>query len=166
MIKYSHQYVGNDFSRKELYMKKGVPLIVIIALIILITIVSLIIIVGSSIYYLYFANPIPIHQATENIDKIELVENAYDDEPTVYTLPDNKIENFMKDLNKISTSRRFSPTDYYGESVIYIYYENGDTDIIGSSCFAYVYSSGAYDLDGWYSPDREDFEELFDKYTT
>ena len=144
-------------------MKKRIPFVVIIALIILITIVSLIIIIGSSIYY-FFAGPIPIHQGTENIVKIELVEDAYDNEPTVYTLPDNEIKDFMKDLNKISAKRYSSPVGDYGESVIYIHYENGDTDIIGSSCFAYLYASGAYDHDGWYHPDSEDFEELFDEY--
>ena len=110
-----------------------------------------------------------IKQEIDDIIKVELLRNEdatklKDFEFTVlYTLNEDEVESFIERLAELNCYKYFNdPAGHYGSLVIRIYYDNGDTELIGISRTNYIKngkSSG-----GSYFFGDEDMHSLFAEY--
>ncbi len=137
--------------------------IVLLIKILLLTVMCIIIFFFSIIACANWKYQIPLKQDTENIIKIELLDNTDENNPILYDLEADKMDDFIAELVDIEFKKCTPPLGYYGDLIIYLYYDNGDVDIIGSETTGYIIS-GKEILQGLYYPDPDDIEELFDKY--
>lgn len=111
-----------------------------------------------------------LHQSYDNIQKIELIDGGYDEHglinTVVYSIYEYEIDDFIEDLMAANCYRHYSP-DTYGYPGIWIYYNNGNIDII--SIYGNEYVSAEYEaldkLNCWYYTDEDDICDLFEKYT-
>ena len=110
----------------------------------------------------------PMHQPTDNISKIELLENvAPIGEPiefsVVFEIPKESYDEFIDLLLSMECSKAFGdrPTEF-GVLAIRITYTNGDIEMIGHANNAYFTANRDYY--GAYYFYYEDFKELFSHY--
>lgn len=118
--------------------------------------------------------PAPIHQPLKDIVKVELVsglnemalysEETYQD-CVIYTLEPEEIAPFIERLQSISFYRPgFEPARDLGYFAVWIYYKDGNSDLIGTICNKYFDSNLNYLIYGIDFPDREPFYALAEQY--
>ena len=118
--------------------------------------------------------PAPIHQPLEDIIKIDIVDGRNELElyyrPTyqvnvIYTLKPEEIAPFVEGLQVIEFYKPgFEPARDLGYFGIWIYYKDGNSDLIGTICNKYLDSEGNYLLRGIDNPDDEAFYALVEQY--
>lgn len=106
---------------------------------------------------------LPFRQSTDNIVKIQLVDNCANGDAILYTLEGAEIAQFMGNLQKINCCKNMHPIDDYGVLEIRIIYSNGDVDIVGSRANGYV-EAGVHYISGWYYYKEESLRNLFSFY--
>ena len=106
---------------------------------------------------------LPLCQPTDQIIKIELSEHTSGKRVILCALNPMEILPFMEKLEAVSCYRYFNdPATDYGYLSIYLYYKNGDIDILGTGICDTTSNSGA--RKGWYYLDASETWELFSYY--
>ena len=118
--------------------------------------------------------PAPIHQPLEDIVKVDVV-NALNERALfgkeryqgciIYTLKPEEIAPFIEGLQSISFYKPgYEPDRNLGYFAVWIYYKNGNSDLIGTINNRY-YDPDLYYLDYSISyPDSESFYTLVEQY--
>ena len=104
---------------------------------------------------------LPLQQDSENIMKVELINENRKDDSCILT--EDTVLQFINDLSQIECYKGLHPQGECGYLQIQITYQNGDMDIIGCKGNAQIID-GVFVMDGWYSFDEDDLLELFASY--
>ena len=110
---------------------------------------------------------LPLTQSTDDIIKIQMVDNRNDERNVVREITGDDLKTFIPDLLQLKCNSYMNdPAGEPGQYYVTIFYANGDTTLIGTSAFIYISSTGEY---AWpYEKDyyvrKESMEELFEKY--
>lgn len=120
--------------------------------------------------------PAPIHQPLEDIVKVDIVDGrnelalfsseTYQDY-VIYTLKPEEIAPFIEELKTIDFYRPgFEPARDLGYFGVWIYYSDGNSDLLGTICNKYLdpnlnYMSRGRGID---YPDSQPFYALVEKY--
>lgn len=118
--------------------------------------------------------PAPIHQPVENIEKVDIVDGrnemalypseTYQDY-VIYTLKPEEIAPFIEGLKTIEFFQPgFEPARDLGYLGIWIYYEDGSSDLIGTICNKYLDPELNYIIRGMNFPDEESFYALVEQF--
>ena len=118
--------------------------------------------------------PAPIHQPLENIVKVDVVSGlnekalyssiTYQDY-LIYTLKPEEIAPFIEGLQSISFYiPGYEPSSDLGFFAVWIYYKDGNSDLIGTICNRYFDPDLNYLIYGIDFPDREAFYALAEQY--
>lgn len=106
---------------------------------------------------------LPISQETSQIIKIELSEHTSGKRIVLYTLSLTEVLPFMEKLEAVSCYRYFNdPATDNGYLSVYLYYKNGDVDILGTGICDTTSDSSS--KKGWYYLDAGETWELFSHY--
>lgn len=127
-----------------------------------------------SCFYRRGPYPAPIHQSIENVVKVDVVsglkeEALYNSETyqdcVIYTLEPEEIAPFIEGLQTISFYKPgYEPTRVLGYFAVWIYYKDGNSDLIGTYCHRY-YDPDLNSLDyGIDRPEMEPFYALAEQY--
>lgn len=118
--------------------------------------------------------PAPIHQQLENVVKVDVVSGLnelalYSSETyqdcVIYTLEPEEIAPFIEGLQSISFYQPgFEPSRDLGYFGVWIYYKDGNSDLIGTICNRYFDPDLNYLDYGIDFPDREPFYALAEQY--
>lgn len=118
--------------------------------------------------------PAPIHQPVENIVKVDIVDGR--NEPALYhsetyqdyvicSLKPEEIAPFIEELKTIEFFQPgWEPARDLGYLIVWIYYENGNSDVIGIVCNRYFDPELDYLVYGLDYPDEESFYALVEQY--
>ena len=118
--------------------------------------------------------PAPIHQPLENIVKVDVVSGlnekalyssiTYQDY-LIYTLKPEEIAPFIEGLQSISFYiPGYEPSGALGFFAVWIYYKDGNSDLLGSIGNRYLDSDLKRLASGFYYPDSEAFYALAEQY--
>ena len=118
--------------------------------------------------------PAPIHQPLEDIVKVDIVDGrnelalyhseTYQDY-VIYTLKPEEIAPFIEGLKTIEFYQPgFEPARDLGYFGVWIFYKDGNSDLIGTICNKYLDPEGNYLLRGMDNPDDEPFYALVEQY--
>ena len=107
--------------------------------------------------------PLPLHQPLENIGSIELCDHTSGARIILKKLTDDDVYPFITEMQQLRCFRYVNdPPVENGFLTIYIYYINGDIDILGTDiCDAE--SSKNYN-EGWYYIETNGMWELFSDF--
>ena len=95
------------------------------------------------------AYDMPLHQDIDNIVKIELSDHTGKERVVMRTLTDGDIQAFTEKLLLVPCYRHFNdPPTNYGYLSVYLYYENGDIDILGTEICTVIPDTASQK--GWY----------------
>lgn len=118
--------------------------------------------------------PAPIHQSSENIVKIDIVDGRnepamYDSETyqdyVIYSLKPEEFTPFIDGLKTIEFyAPLWEPDRALGFFVIWIYYADGNADVIGTICTRYFDPDMNYLDYGVDNPDEETLYALVEQY--
>jgi len=118
--------------------------------------------------------PAPIHQEVENVVKVDVVSGLnelalYSSETyqdcVIYTLEPEEIAPFIEGLQSISFYQPgFEPARDLGYFGVWIYYKDGNSDLIGTICNRYFDPDLNYLDYGIDFPDEEPFYALAEQY--
>lgn len=106
----------------------------------------------------------PLHDATSAIAQIELYEKNQDEYQIVCKLSGENVALFMNQLSDLPCTKRLHPVEGWGTLVIYIYYQDGYVDILGSHTNGYI-KNGEIVVSGWYYYDEDSLRQLFEDYS-
>lgn len=102
-------------------------------------------------------------QPRENIMKIDLVHNTDRGQEILHTITEDGIDNFLDDLLELEYYKYNDPLGIPGEWEVWLYYSDGDVDIVGTRTDQYI-KNGKWDAIGWHYYEEEDLLRLFDAY--
>ena len=106
---------------------------------------------------------VPLHQDIDNIVKIELSDHTGKERVVMRTLTDGDIQAFTEKLLLVPCYRHFNdPPTNYGYLSVYLYYENGDIDILGTDMCDVI--SDTASIKGWFYIKLEDMRNLFAEF--
>ena len=112
---------------------------------------------------------LPIHQATTNTAKIELLitnrEDVVLNEMTVMAeLTGEEVDTFLERLQTVTCRKHlFSPPSYLGKLVVCIYYQDGSIDVLGTGYCEYYHNGKTY-YENFYYLDFDEARLLFSRY--
>ena len=136
--------------------------------------IASILLLTMSCFYRRGPYPAPIHQPIENVVKVDVVSGLkekalYSSETyqdcVIYTLEPEEFAPFIEGLQSISFyTPGYEPARDLGYFAVWIYYKDGNSDLIGTICNKY-YDPNLNHLDyGIDRPDREPFYALAEQY--
>ena len=104
-----------------------------------------------------------VSQPADQITCVEFVDNR--EEPVVREITDPEtIRELVKELSAVELERAWNdPPAEYGKFHIRIHFANGDVQIIGYTATGYI-SGGIEEMNMWYSPDLDPFDEILKRY--
>ena len=106
---------------------------------------------------------LPLHQEASQITKIELSDHTSGKRVVLHELTKTEVLPFMEKLEAVSCYRYFNdPATDNGYLSVYLYYENGDIDILGTGICDTTSDSSSQK--GWYYLDAGETWELFSNY--
>lgn len=106
---------------------------------------------------------LPLTQETSQLTKIELSEHTSGKRVVLYEVNTTEFFPFMEKLDTVSCYRYVNdPATDNGYLSIYLYYKNGDIDILGTGICATTSDSGSGK--GWYYLDAGETWDLFSNY--
>lgn len=106
---------------------------------------------------------LPLSQEASLIIKIELSEHTSGKRAVLCALNPSDVLLFMEKLEAVSCYRYFNdPATDNGYLSVYLYYKNGDIDILGTGICNTTSDSSS--IKGWYYLDAGDTWELFSYY--
>lgn len=106
----------------------------------------------------------PLHNTSNAITRIELYEKNQDEYQIIYELSGENVALFMNQLLDLQCTKRLHPVEGWGTLVIYIYYQDGYVDILGSHTNGYI-KNGEIVVSGWYYYDEDSLRQLFEDYS-
>lgn len=107
--------------------------------------------------------PLPLHQPLENISSIELSDHTSGERVILKLLTDGDIYPFAVEMQHLQCFRYINdPPVENGFLTIYIYYKNGDIDILGTDICDAESSENYHE--GWYYIEPKGMWELFSNY--
>ena len=109
------------------------------------------------------AYPLLLTQDSENITKIELINNTVEYGKVEYTLAEDEFEEFIASLLDMSYHIQHPPCTTYGYLAVRLHYDNGDIETFGTGALGYT-SSEEEELDGKYYVPLDTMCELFSEY--
>ena len=118
--------------------------------------------------------PAPIHQEVENVVKVDIVSGlkesklykstTYQD-CVIYTLEQEEIAPFIEGLKLIDFYQPgYEPARDLGYFAVWIYYKDGNSDVIGTICNRYFDPDLNYLVYGVDNPDDEQLYALVEQY--
>lgn len=118
--------------------------------------------------------PAPIHQSSENVVKIDIMDGRkeralyYSETYQDYVIYSLKPEEFAPFIDGLKTIEFYTPLwepdRSLGFFVVWIYYADGNIDVIGTICTRYYDSEMNYLDYGVNNPDDESFYALVEQY--
>ena len=104
-----------------------------------------------------------VSQPADQITCVEFVDNR--EEPVAREITDPEtIRVLAKELSALELERAWNdPPAEYGKFLILIHFANGDVQIIGYTAMGYI-SGGIEEMNMWYSPDPDPFDEILKRY--
>ena len=106
---------------------------------------------------------LPLNQEKDQIVKIELSKYTLRNRVVLCTLDSTEILQFMEKLEGVSCHRYFNDPETDNRYLsVYLYYENGDVDILGTGICDTTSKSKI--RKGWYHLDARETWELFSQY--
>ncbi len=105
---------------------------------------------------------LPLHQETDQIIKIELSEHTSGKRVVLCTLSSSEMLPFMEKLEAVSCYRYFNDPETDNDLSVYLYYQNGDIDILGTGICDIISDSSTQK--GWYHLDAGELWDLFSNY--
>jgi len=107
--------------------------------------------------------PVSLPHDSNNIIQSELYKRTVDDSKIEHTISEDKIDEFIADLLKMSCHVQHPPCTVYGRLFVQLHYENGDIEIIGTGAIGYK-TLESEELNGKYCVPLDNMYELFDMY--
>lgn len=149
----------------EMKVLKIILLVLLVCM--LIPVILAVLLVGFIIFQANLKYGPPLHQPSNQIAKIELLDTHAHDMVLLYELEGSEFDSFVQKLESIKFQRYVNdPQTYYGIVAVKITYQNGWHDILGTHFNKYCTPEGINTAsDGWYyCSDNEFFIALFCQY--
>ena len=109
--------------------------------------------------------PVPVHQGTEEIQTIELLDASRQEPKVLLRLEGAEIYDFMDRLLEMKVGRYVNdPPTEHGPLTVKINYADGAIDYIGSDICQYITAAGLDKSRGWYYTGRSAMKALFLDY--